>query len=88
MAIMINVFRAFNHSIGLKTGTPLLIASMPVRAVQPAEKACMMRNKDSGAIAGGAEAAKVLGNLVTDAWIKPYNSIPMKEKRKGIPEPP
>ena len=35
---------AFFASGGLKTGTPLLIASMPVSAVQPVAKACSTRN--------------------------------------------
>ncbi len=51
------VWLAWRVSGGLKTGTPLLIDSMPVRAVQPAEKVCSTSNRPTGCAAGGATAA-------------------------------
>lgn len=62
---MINVFRALTHSGGLKAVIPLLIASMPVSAVQPAEKACKINNKESGSTADGIAVAKGDGA----AWV-------------------
>ena len=47
-AITARVCLAFLHSGGLNEGTPLLIASMPVSAVQPDAKAFRMRRMPSG----------------------------------------
>ena len=63
--MIIKVFLALTHSGGLKAVIPLLIASMPVSAVQPTEKACKINNKESGSTAGGITDAKGGGA----AWV-------------------
>jgi hypothetical protein len=54
MAIMAIVFWAFRASGGRKAGTPLLIASIPVKAVHPEAKVWSKRNGVTGiaALAG------------------------------------
>src|SRR5574340_348904 len=81
IAIMINVLRALTHSGGLNAGVPLLIASMPVNAVQPAENACSTRTIASGSRGGGATAAIEVGVTCMNALTTPYNSIPKNENR-------
>jgi hypothetical protein len=51
-AIAMRVFPALSDSGGLKAGMPLLMASTPVRAAQPLEKARRMRKRVSGWVAG------------------------------------
>ena len=46
------VRRAFFHSGALKANTPSDIASTPVSAVHPAEKARKMKNKPIPSVAG------------------------------------
>ena len=43
--MMIMVCWAFFHSTGLKAGTPLATASVPVMAEQPSAKALQSRNR-------------------------------------------
>jgi hypothetical protein len=64
IAIAKSVGPAFLVSGGLKAGTPLLIASIPVSAVQPLEKAYNINGKVSGCVAGGAKACSDLGPSV------------------------
>ena len=47
-AMPTRVVRALRAWGCLKAETPLEIASTPVRAVTPAEKACRIRNSDTG----------------------------------------
>jgi hypothetical protein len=50
------VWLAWRVSGGRKMGTPLLIDSMPVSAVQPEEKVCSSRNNVSGTWGDGTTA--------------------------------
>jgi len=47
IAAQVSVVRAFRHSGGLKAGTPSLIASTPVSATAPCEKARNSRKRPS-----------------------------------------
>ena len=49
---MINVLAAFFDSGGLKAGTPLAIASTPVRATEPPAKALRSRKRVSICVPG------------------------------------
>ena len=74
IAMTINVIPAFLGSGFLKDGTPLLIDSMPVRAVQPAENACKTKNKLNGVTGGG----EIPTREIVPCWthlIKPMPSI-------------
>ena len=73
-AITINVIPALCVSRGLKAGTPLLIASMPVKAVQPAAKVCSIRTGVTATSAGGAVVASEVGPFWI-AWISPIANI-------------
>src|SRR5574337_640204 len=53
-AIVTIVWLACFDSGGLKMGTPLLIDSTPVRAVQPAEKVCRIKKRVTGPVGVGA----------------------------------
>ena len=52
-AIDVIVFAAFFASGGLKAGTPLAIASTPVRATEPLAKARRIRKIPSGSVPNG-----------------------------------
>jgi hypothetical protein len=73
---------AFLDSFGLKTGTPLDIASVPLMATAPAEKARNISHnvtdwvigKMGGGVAGTSECVKTL--------IMPTSSITAKLKMK------
>ncbi len=57
IAMAISVRPAFLASGGRKDGTPLLIDSIPVKAVHPVEKACRTSRSVSGSTAVGALTA-------------------------------
>ena len=61
IAITISVRPAFFACGGWNAGTPLLIASIPVRAVQPVENVCRISSRVSGCTAAGATAASGVG---------------------------
>ncbi len=53
IAITVSVFAAFLDSGGLNAGTPLAIASTPVRATDPPANALSRRKSVSVSVAGG-----------------------------------
>jgi hypothetical protein len=59
--IATSVRRALRASGGRNAGTPLEIASTPVRAVQPAAKACRTSSTPTVAVAGGRGAVPAAG---------------------------
>ena len=75
--MVVSVVRAFFHSGGLKAGTPLEMASTPVRAVHPELNAFNTRKKPrpSTAWAGGGPALP--GPSSTSLRKPPAIRIPM-----------
>ena len=74
-AITVNVVRALTASGGLKAGTPSDMASVPVRAVEPEEKARSTRSKLKPCVAaicvsGGAQC-------MSDPGASPMSTLTM-----------
>ena len=74
IVITVRVFPAFLDSGGLKAGTPLLMASIPVRAVQPVAKVWRIKKRVKGCVAGGATVTMGTRPWV-DKVINPYTNI-------------
>ena len=74
-----SVVAAFFDSGGRKAWTPLLIASIPVRAAQPAEKARIRRNSVKGADASCRPASGIStgGRCSSDRPIPARTRSPM-----------
>ncbi len=86
-AITVIVVRALATSGGLKAGTPLEIASMPVSAALPEENARSSRNSVSPCVAaicssGGAACSSDPGASPTKTCTKPMMITVLMEKMK------
>jgi hypothetical protein len=78
-AMTINVMPAFLDSGRLNTGTPLLIASMPVKAVQPAAK---VQDQNGVKVTSGAGAVATSDALLPIAFANPLPAWTGKRQKK------